>query len=66
MHTKKMDDEDYRFLLKLEDKYQFLVNDKNEEKTDGLLAIKVVPKDQDLEILYYQNPAIRYMSGLLG
>lgn len=66
MHTKKMDDGDYRFLLKLEDKYQFLVNDKNEEKTDGLLVIKVVPKDQDLEILYYQNPAIRYMSGLLG
>lgn len=49
MHTKKMDDGDYKFLLKLEDKYQFLVNDKNEEKTDGLLVIEVVPKDQDIE-----------------
>lgn len=49
MHTKKMDDGDYKFLLKLDDKYQFLVNDKNEEKTDGLLVIEVVPKDQDIQ-----------------
>jgi len=48
MHTKKMDDGDYKFLLKLDDKYQFLVNDKNEEKTDGLLVVEVVPKDQNL------------------
>lgn len=48
MHTKKMDDGDYKFLLKLDDKYEFLVNDKNEEKTDGLLVVEVVPKDQDL------------------
>ena len=49
MHTKKMDDGDYKFLLKLEDKYEFLVNDKNEEKTEGLLVVEVVPKDQDLK-----------------
>lgn len=49
MHTKKMDDGDYKFLLKLEDKYQFLVNDKNEEKTDGLLVVEVVPQDQDIQ-----------------
>lgn len=49
MHTKKMDDGDYKFLLKLDDKYQFLVNDKSEEKTDGLLVIEVVPKDQDIQ-----------------
>ena len=48
MHTKKMDDGDYKFLLKLDDKYEFLVNDKNDEKTDGLLVVEVVPKDQDL------------------
>jgi hypothetical protein len=48
MHTKKMDDGDYKFLVKLDDKYEFLVNDKNEEKTDGLLVVEVVPKDQDL------------------
>lgn len=48
MHTKNMDDGDYKFLLKLDDKYEFLVNDKNEEKTDGLLVVEVVPKDQDL------------------
>jgi len=49
MHTKKMDDGDYKFLVKLEDKYEFLINDKNDEKTDGLLVVEVVPKDQDMQ-----------------
>ena len=48
MHTKKMDDGDYKFLLKVDDKYEFLLNDKNDEKTDGLLVVEVVPKDQDI------------------
>jgi hypothetical protein len=49
MHTKKMDDGDYKFLLKLDDKYDFLINDKNNEKTDGLLAVEVVPDDQNID-----------------
>jgi hypothetical protein len=49
MHTKKMNDGDYKFLVKLEDKYKFLINDKNDEKTDGLLIVEVVPKDQDIK-----------------
>ena len=52
MHTKKMDDGDYKFLLKVDNEYQFLVNDQNEEKTDGLLVIEVVPKDQGVENIY--------------
>jgi hypothetical protein len=52
MHTKKMDDGDYKFLLKLEDKYNYLKNDKNDEKTDGLLIVEIVPKDQDISTLY--------------
>jgi hypothetical protein len=52
MHTKKMDDGDYKFLLKLDDQYQFLINDHNQEKTDGFLVIEVVPKDQDLQNIY--------------
>jgi hypothetical protein len=48
MHTKKMDDGDYKFFLKVDDKYNFLVNDKNNEKTDGFLVVEVVPKDQDI------------------
>jgi hypothetical protein len=48
MHTKKMDDGDYKFLVKLDDKYGFLVNDRNDEKTDGFLVVEVVPKDQDI------------------
>jgi len=49
MHTKKMDDGDYKFLLKLDDKSKFLLNEKNKEKTDGFLVIEVVPKDQDIK-----------------
>lgn len=49
MHTKKMDDGDYKFLLKLDDKYEFLLNEKNREKTDGFLVIEIVPKDQDIQ-----------------
>jgi hypothetical protein len=52
MHTKKMDDGDYKFLLKLDEQYEFLINDQNEEKTDGLLVIEVVPKDQELQNIY--------------
>lgn len=52
MHTKKMDDGDYKFLLKLEDQYKFLINDHNDEKTDGLLVVEVVPKDQDIQSIY--------------
>jgi len=48
MHTKKMNDGDYKFLVKVDDKYGFLVNDKNDEKTDGFLVVEVVPKDQDI------------------
>jgi hypothetical protein len=48
MHTKKMDDGDYKFFLKLDGKYDFLVNDKNDEKTDGFLVVEVVPKDQGI------------------
>lgn len=52
MHTKKMDDGDYKFLLKLDEQYQFLINDHNEEKTDGFLVIEVVPIDQNLQNIY--------------
>jgi hypothetical protein len=52
MHTKKMDDGDYKFLLKLDEQYQFLINDHNDEKTDGLLVVEVVPKDQELQNIY--------------
>jgi hypothetical protein len=52
MHTKNMDDGDYKFLLKLEDKYEYLLNDKNQEKTDGFLVVEIVPKDRDISTLY--------------
>jgi hypothetical protein len=47
-HTKKMDDGDYKFFLDVDKKYDFLLNDKNKEKTDGFLVVEIVPKDQDI------------------
>jgi len=51
-HTKKMDDGDYKFFLDLDKKYDFLLNDKNREKTDGFLVVEIVPKDQDIKGVY--------------
>jgi len=47
MHTKKMDDGDYKFFLDVEEQFKFLVNDKNNEKTDGFLVVEIVPPHQD-------------------
>ncbi len=46
MHTKKMDDGDYKFFLNLDDKFKFLANEKNNDKTDGFLVVEIVPPDQ--------------------
>jgi hypothetical protein len=51
-HTKKMDDGDYKFFLDVDKKYDFLLNDKNREKTDGFLVVEIVPKDQDTTGVY--------------
>jgi len=47
MHTKKMDDGDYKFFLKLDPQFEFLVNDKNREETEGFLVVEIVPPHQD-------------------
>ena len=52
MHTKKMNDGDYKFFLDVDDKYKSLVNDVNKEKTEGSLVVEVVPKDQDISTVY--------------
>lgn len=52
MHTKKMDDGDYKFFLNLDEQFKFLVNDKNNEKTDGFLVVEIVPPDQNLQGVY--------------
>jgi len=46
MHTKKMDDGDFKFFLKLDEKFKFLANEKNNDKTDGFLVAEIVPPDQ--------------------
>lgn len=52
MHTKKMDDGDYKFFLKLDEQFKFLVNEKNKDKTDGFLVVEIVPPDQDIQGVY--------------
>ena len=46
MHTKKMDDGDYKFFLDVDEQFKFLVNDKNNEKTEGFLVVEIVPPHQ--------------------
>jgi hypothetical protein len=46
MHTKKMDDGDFKFFLNLDEKFRFLANEKNDEKTGGFLVVEIVPPDQ--------------------
>ena len=47
MHTKKMDDGDYKFFLDVEEPFKFLVNDKNNDETEGFLVVEIVPPHQD-------------------
>ena len=47
MHTKKMDDGDYKFFLNLDGPFKFLVNEKNNDKTEGFLVVEIVPPDQN-------------------
>ena len=42
MHTKKMDDGDYKLFLNLDEKFKFLANEKNNEKTDGFMVVEIV------------------------
>jgi hypothetical protein len=46
MHTKKMDDGDYKFFLNVDPQFEFLVNDKNDEETEGFLVVEIVPDHQ--------------------
>ncbi|MFN2435255.1 MAG: hypothetical protein ABR515_07755 [Nitrososphaeraceae archaeon] len=46
MHTKKMDDGDYKFFLNVDEQFKFLVNEKNNEKTEGFLVVEIVPDHQ--------------------
>jgi hypothetical protein len=45
-HAKKMSDGDYKFALKVRDKYKFLINKINKKKTGGFLIVEIVPRDQ--------------------
>ena len=46
-HTKKMNDGDYKFALKVRDKFKDLLNKINKKKTGGYLVVEIVPKDQN-------------------
>jgi hypothetical protein len=48
-HAKKMNDGDYKFALKVRDKYKFLINKINKKKTGGFLIVEIVPKDQRIK-----------------
>ena len=45
-HTKKMNDGDYKFALKVRDQYKDLLNKINNKKTGGYLIVEIDSKDQ--------------------
>ena len=52
MHTKNMDDGDYKFFLKLDPQFAFLLNDKNNDETEGFLVVEIVPPDRNIQGVY--------------
>lgn len=52
MHTKNMDDGDYKFFLKLDPQFAFLVNEKNNDETEGFLVVEIVPPDRNVQGMY--------------
>jgi hypothetical protein len=52
MHTKNMDDGDYKLFLKLDPEFEFLLNDKNREETEGFLVVEIVPPDRNIQGVY--------------
>ncbi len=51
----KVSDGDYKFHLELKSKYKYLLNDGNLKKTNGMLIIEVIPKDQGSKSLELPN-----------
>ena len=66
VHTKKMDDGDYKFLLNVEDKYKYLLNEKNDEKTDGYLVVEIVPPDQGKSGVILPKEGSKVIWGTVG
>ncbi|MGV8107601.1 MAG: hypothetical protein ACP5OH_07500 [Nitrososphaerota archaeon] len=48
VHTKKLDNGHYVFFLELDDQFKFLLNERNNEDTAGLLVVDIVPQDQTI------------------
>ena len=48
VHTTKIDNGHYVIFLDLDDQYKFLLNDRNNQETAGLLVVEIVPQDQTI------------------
>jgi hypothetical protein len=62
--TKKWTMVSSKFLLELDEKYKFLVNEKYIQNTDGFLVVEIVPQDQNIENAYLSKPAVKCMFGV--
>ena len=49
--SERASDEDYKLYLDVEDGYKTLLNKENDEKTNGLLVVEIIPKDQDSSLI---------------
>jgi hypothetical protein len=44
-------DGDLKYLLEVGDEYKYLLNEENDEKSNGMLVIEINPKDQDFSMI---------------
>ena len=49
--SERANDEDYKLYLDVEDGYKTLLNKENDDKTNGLLVVEIIPKDQDSSLI---------------
>ena len=49
--SERAHDGDYKLYLDVEDEYKTLLNKENDEKTNGLLVVEIIPKDQDSSLI---------------
>jgi hypothetical protein len=59
--TKMMDDDHYKLFSEFNKKYNFLLNEKNNQKNDGFLVVEIVPKEQDIAGIYLLKQAVKFI-----
>jgi hypothetical protein len=44
-----------KYLLEVGDEYKYLLNEEDDDKSNGMLVIEINPKDQDFSMIKFQT-----------